>query len=63
MVQACHMLQQPLLKHPSGHIGGLGTPWLAEDVLDGQHQKMDISAYARSAHKCLLPKRLDKDLC
>ena len=35
----------------------------AEEELDGQHQKADIPAYARTAHKGLLQKRLEEDLC
>ena len=35
----------------------------AEEMLDGQHQRVDISAHARTAHKSLLQKRLEKDLC
>ena len=37
-------------------------PWSAEEMLDG-HQRVDISAHARSAHKGLLQKRLEEDLC
>ena len=39
------------------------TPWLAEKMLDGQHQGMDISAHARTVHIGLLQKRLEEDLC
>ena len=38
-------------------------PWSAEEMLDGQHQKLDIPARARTAHKGLLQKRLEEDLC
>ena len=54
MVRACYTPRQPLQNHPSGHLGGLATPWSAEKVLDGQHQRVDIPAHARSAHKGLL---------
>ena len=37
--------------------------WLAEKMLEGQHQKVDIPAHARAAHKGLLQKRLEEDLC
>ena len=37
------------------------TPWSAEEMLDGQYQRVDILAYARSAHKSLLLKRLEED--
>ena len=62
MVQACHTPQQPLYNHASGHLGGRVTPWLAEEMLDEQ-QKVDIPAHARTAHKGLLPKRQEEDLC
>ena len=47
----CHTLQQPLQNHPLGHLGGRTTPWSAEEMLDGQHQRVDILAHARTAHK------------
>ena len=46
-----------------GHLGGWATPWSAEDMMDGQHQRVDISAHARTTHKGLLQKRLEGDLC
>ena len=63
MVRACHMPRQPLKNHPSGHREGWVTLWSAVEMLDGQHQRVDISAYARTAHQGLLQKRLEKDLC
>ena len=36
---------------------------LAEEVLDGQHQRVDIPAHARTAHKGILQKILEEDLC
>ena len=48
---------------PSEHLGRRGTPWSAEEMLDGQHQKVDIPAHARTAHKYLRQKRLEEDLC
>ena len=39
------------------------TPWSAEEMLDGQHQRMDNPARARSTHKGLLQKRPEEDLC
>ena len=56
MVRACHTPRQPLPK-PSF------TAWSAEELLDGQYQRVDISAHARPAHKGLLQKRLEEDLC
>ena len=61
-VRSCHATRQPLQDRPSGHAGGLATPWLAEEMLDGQHQGEDIPAHARTAHKGLLQKRLEEDL-
>ena len=48
--------------HPSGYLGGLVTPWLAEEMLDGQYQRVELPAHARTAHKGLLQKRLEEDL-
>ena len=38
-------------------------PWSAEEMLDGQHPKVDFPAHARTAHKGLLQKRLEEGLC
>ena len=38
-------------------------PWSAEEMLDGQHQRVDIRAHASAAHKGLLQKTLEEDLC
>ena len=35
--------------HPSGYLGGWATPWSAEEMLDGQHQRVDIPAHDRAA--------------
>ena len=59
----CQTPRQPLQNHPSGHLGGWATPWSVEEMLDGQHEKVDIPAHARTAHKGLLQKRLEEDLC
>ena len=37
-----HTPQQPLLNHPSGHLGGWAMPWSAEEMLDGQHQRVGV---------------------
>ena len=63
MVRACHTPRQPLQNHPSGHPGGWMTPWSEEGMLDGQHQRLDIPALVRTAHKGLLQNRLEEDLC
>ena len=60
LVQACHTQQQHLQNHPSGSLGGWTTPWKAEEMLDGQHWRMDIPAHARTG---LLQKGLKEDLC
>ena len=46
-----------------GNPGGWATPWSAEEMLDGKHQRVDIPAHARTANKGLLQKRLEEDLC
>ena len=63
MVLACHTSWQPLQNHPSGHTGGWTMLWSAEEMLDGQHQRVNIPAHARAAHKGLLQKSLEEDLC
>ena len=45
------------------HFGGWPMPWSAEEMLAGQHGRVDIPAHARSAHNGLLLKRLERDLC
>ena len=52
-----------LQNHPLGHLGGWATLWSAEKMLDGQHQRADIPAHARTAHNGLLQETLDKNLC
>ena len=54
MVRTCHTPQQPLQNHPSRHLGGWATPSSAEETQDRQHQREDIPAHARTAHKDLL---------
>ena len=63
MVRACHTLRQPPQNHPSGQLGGSEAPWASVEILDGQHEKVDISAHARTAHDCLLKKKLEEDIC
>ena len=38
-------------------------PWSEEEMLDEQREGVDIPAHVRTAHKGLLQKRLDEDLC
>ena len=58
MVWACHTPQQSLQNHPSGHLGSRVMLWSVEEMLDG-HERVDIPARARTAHKGLLLKRLE----
>ena len=51
MVRACHTPRQPLQNHPLGHLGGWATPRSAEEMPDGQHQRVDISAHTGTANK------------
>ena len=46
-----------------GHLWGWVTLWSAEEMLDGQHQRVDIHAHARIAHKGPLQKWLEENLC
>ena len=62
MVWASHAPRQPLENHPAEHLGELATPWLAEEMLDGQRQRMEIPAHARIAHNGLRKNCLEKDL-
>ena len=50
MVRACHTPRQLFRNHPSRHLEGWATPWSAEEMLDGQHQIVDIPAQATTAH-------------
>ena len=63
MVQACQMPQQTLCNHLSGYLGGWAMLWIAEKMQNGQHQRVDLPAHLRTAHKCLLPKTLRQDHC
>ena len=63
MVQACHIPQQRHQNQPSGQLGGWVTLGSAEEMLDGQHQRVDNLARARTADKGLLQKRPEEDLC
>ena len=44
-------------------LGGFATPWSAEEMLDVEHQKVDIPVHAKMAHKGLLQRRLGENLC
>ena len=68
MVRTCHTPRQPLQNHPSGHLGRWATPWSAEEMLDGQRQRVDIPAQCTTANTGLLQKnkqtkKLEEDIC
>ena len=44
-------------------LDGVATPWSVEEMWNGQNQRVDVRAHARAAHKGLLQKRLEEDLC
>ena len=48
--------------HPSWHLGGRATQQSADEMMDGQHQRVDIPGYARTAHEDLPYKRLEEGL-
>ena len=60
---ACHATRQPLQYHPTRHLPGLTTLWSTEEMLDGQHQKLDFSVRVKTARDDLWQKRLEEDLC
>ena len=62
MLRACHTSRQPLQIIFQGTLKGGQLPWLAEEVLDGQYERVDIPAHARTAHNSLLQKSLEEDL-
>ena len=41
----------------------VAMPWLAEEMLHGQHQRINIPTSARSTHNGLQQKRLEEELC
>ena len=49
MVLVYHTPRQLLQNDPSGHLGGWAMPWSAEEMLNRQHQRMDIPAHDRTA--------------
>ena len=46
-----------------GHLGRWAVLCSAKEMLHGQHQRVDILALSGTAHKGLLQKRLEEDLC
>ena len=63
MVRACHISWQPLQNHSPGLLGGWVILWSVENVLDGQPQRVDIPAHARTADSGLLWKMLEENFC
>ena len=59
---ACRTPRQPLQDHPSGHLGGWARLWSAEEMLDGQRQRVNIPVHAKTAHKGLLQKKNSKKI-
>ena len=55
------MPQQPLKNHPSGHLGEWATLWSAEEMLDGQHQRVDIPAHVRTTRHNIRCKNLSTE--
>ena len=63
MVRECQAPRQLLQNHPSGYLGGRRAPWSAEEMLDGQRQRVDVPAYARIDPHVTRRERLEEDLC
>ena len=61
VVRARHTPWHPLWNHPLGHSGEWATPWSAEAMLDGQHQRVDVPIRARTTHNGLPQKGLEED--
>ena len=63
VVWASHMPRQPLQNHSSGHHGGWTALWSAEEMLDGQHSRVNVPAHTKTVHNGLLQKRLEENIC
>ena len=64
MFFSCRTLRQHLQNYATWHLGRGAMVWLAEEVLGGQHERMDSPAHARTAQIGLLKKkRLEEDPC
>ena len=57
-----HVTRHDSLSNTLLQGGEWETLWLAEGMLDGQHQRVDIPARATAAHKGLLQNGLEEDL-
>ena len=47
IVQACHTPWQPLQMYKWGVLWGWMTPWSAEKMLDGQHQRLEYHNHSQ----------------
>ena len=63
MIRAHHAACQPLQNDLSGHLGRWATSPSAEQMLDGQHERIGVPATAGTAHDDLPEKTLDKNRC
>ena len=64
MAPAFRAPRQLLQNRPSGHpTRAWTTPWSAEEKLDGQRQRVNIPAHARTADSRQLQETLEEDLC
>ena len=60
MSHTCHKSLSKTILKAALKVGDVLS---AEEMLDGQCQRVDVPASARTAHKGLLQKRLEEDLC
>ena len=60
MVWACHATRQSSPNHSSRHPGGWAIPPSAEEMLDGQRQRVNSPVNARTTQNGLLQKQTKK---
>ena len=58
MSQATAVSPKPSFRAPRREVDAV----VGREMLDGQHQRVDIPAHARTAHKGLLQKRMEEKL-
>ena len=56
------LVVRPPQNYPSGFLGGWAMLLSTEEMLDGQHERVDSPPNVRTAHNGLLQKRLEEDL-
>ena len=61
MVQACHAPRQSLQHFPSENLRGWATPWSVKEMLDGQRERAEVPACARTAHDDFPQKKARKE--